>query len=1007
MPTLVEDYINYTSQAKKEYGYKTVVLLQCGSFFEMYGVGVQGGDILGSSIVDASEDCSLRIATKAQSITLSGKALKIVQSELPEITSHCTLEWYQSGFQLAYLEKYLALLMQCGWTVPVYEQTKADPMSTEGKFLRELSQVYTPGTTFLDDDVETSNRIACIWVSLFSASIVVPYERVMYGCATIDIYSGDVHVGEYHTQKEQAGNLDLSDVVQFVTSEHPRELRLVVTTTSKTTNTSSAQLSVRDALVSALGSMSPSIRLVDADEEILACQKQTVQETVLRRFFPEFSTPDACGLREIRDRETACSAFIYLLSALSAQCPNLALKLKQPRVSNSASRLSLPNHSLQQLGVYTGGSDTSLKTVLGMVLKKTSTAVGRRRITRQLLSPSTLPDTMESHYNKTTAVLQCSADELGQCRALLRRVCDVEKAYRKLVMNRADLHTIAQLISSVQTISDTLQWVTKLAPSVSAAFEVEGASDSIDAIQTCLQNYFGSGADIRTKNFTDRVFSDLCCEDLKMMCDTREHKSTVLDAVNQRLDTILGLKASKKGGSTVEVVRPTNGAPFFQTTQKRAATLISKAMPIRFAGAIAKEEASTISFSTSEIVAVSRGSSSKRRLQHHVLDSFFSELGSLTADIEAKNKEVFGELVAQLQGMASDFIRISSFIGCVDELITRATVATSYGWCCPIITTTPGTLELCELRHPLIEQMQLNELYVPNDVVLSGQENGMLLFGTNAVGKSSLVKSVGIAVVLAQAGFYVPATSMTFCPFTRLFTRILGNDDMFRGLSTFAVEMNELDVILRNADKQSLVLGDELCSGTETTSAVAVFSAGLEHLAAVKATFMFATHLHEIARMQQLLKLDSVQFKHLAVNYDEGLDTLQYVRKLRDGPGNAVYGLEVCRALHMPDAFTERAGQIRRILVGQESSVISQRKSRYNSRKVVGTCERCGKASTETHHLQHQVSAVGNSRKTATLHNTANLMALCDSCHNMFHSEGGEHRRERIGSSYKVTSVSE
>lgn len=126
-------------------------------------------------------------------------------------------------------------------------------------------------------------------------------------------------------------------------------------------------------------------------------------------------------------------------------------------------------------------------------------------------------------------------------------------------------------------------------------------------------------------------------------------------------------------------------------------------------------------------------------------------------------------------------------------------------------------------------------MYVTNDIRL-GKENsgtsdneefdGMLLYGTNAVGKTSLIKSIGISIIMAQAGLYVPCESLLFSPYHSIYTRILGNDNIFKGLSTFAVEMTELRTILRMADKNSLILGDELCSGTESDSALSIFTCG-------------------------------------------------------------------------------------------------------------------------------------------------------------------------------------
>ena len=113
------------------------------------------------------------------------------------------------------------------------------------------------------------------------------------------------------------------------------------------------------------------------------------------------------------------------------------------------------------------------------------------------------------------------------------------------------------------------------------------------------------------------------------------------------------------------------------------------------------------------------------------------------------------------------------------------------------MTRETAFFEAKDLRHPLIEHLQKSEIYVPNDISLGSDNYGTLLFGTNAVGKSSLIRSIGIAIVLAQSGMFVPCSSFVYRPYMQLFTRILGNDNIFKGLSTFAVEMSELRTILK------------------------------------------------------------------------------------------------------------------------------------------------------------------------------------------------------------------
>ena len=156
------------------------------------------------------------------------------------------------------------------------------------------------------------------------------------------------------------------------------------------------------------------------------------------------------------------------------------------------------------------------------------------------------------------------------------------------------------------------------------------------------------------------------------------------------------------------------------------------------------------------------------------------------------------------------------------------------------------------LRHPLVEHIQTNEVYVANDISIGLNNCGMCLFGVNTSGKSTVIKSVGIAVIMAQAGMFVPASEFTYKPYNTIFTRILSNDNLFKCLSSFGTEMSEFQYIEEYADENSLVLGDELCNGTETDSAVAIFAAGLMFLNERKSSHIFATHLHAILDVKQI-----------------------------------------------------------------------------------------------------------------------------------------------------------
>jgi DNA mismatch repair protein MutS len=284
--------------------------------------------------------------------------------------------------------------------------------------------------------------------------------------------------------------------------------------------------------------------------------------------------------------------------------------------------------------------------------------------------------------------------------------------------------------------------------------------------------------------------------------------------------------------------------------------------------------------------------------------------------------------------------------------------------------------------------------------------NGLLLYGTNAVGKTSFIKSVGIALIMAQAGLFVPCEAFIYKPYTCIFTRILGNDNIFKGLSTFAVEMSELRTILTQADAHSLVLGDELCSGTESDSALSIFTAGLETLHQKESTFLFATHFHEIVKYQEVQALTRLQMMHMAVQYNAETGILMYDRKLRAGPGESMYGLEVCKSLNLPDEFLERAHAIRMRYKPESRNILSLETSQYNAKKIVGgLCEMCSpdkkNKASEVHHLQPQKKAKKEKNDyISTFHKNhpANLVNICEECHQKIHLIGNkEHRIVKTG----------
>jgi DNA mismatch repair protein MutS len=242
---------------------------------------------------------------------------------------------------------------------------------------------------------------------------------------------------------------------------------------------------------------------------------------------------------------------------------------------------------------------------------------------------------------------------------------------------------------------------------------------------------------------------------------------------------------------------------------------------------------------------------------------------------------------------------------------------------------------------------------------------------------------------MAQSGMYVPCSQFQYKPYTAIYSRILGNDNIFKGLSTFAVEMSELRIILKMADNNSLILGDELCSGTETESALSIFVAGLMELHSKHSSFLFATHFHEIIHYDEVKSLDRLSLNHMSVLYDRERDCLVYDRKLKDGPGTKTYGLEVCKSLYLTDDFLDKAYAIRNKYYPETQGELTKKTTKYNANKIRGICEICKvEMGEEIHHLQEQHEAdangfIGHIHKN----NMANLVSICKNCHDKIHHD--------------------
>lgn len=299
--------------------------------------------------------------------------------------------------------------------------------------------------------------------------------------------------------------------------------------------------------------------------------------------------------------------------------------------------------------------------------------------------------------------------------------------------------------------------------------------------------------------------------------------------------------------------------------------------------------------------------------------------------------------------------------------------------------TTSSFIEFKELRHPIIEVINNDELFVPISGSIGLNNTGIVLYGINGAGKSTLLRTVGCSLWLAQCGLYVPCTLyFRFNPFHSVYSKINIQDNIYIGHSTFVAEMYELKYILERSNKDTLVLCDELTSGTESQSATALVISTLIEFIEKKTKFIITTHLHNIvsnSRLQIHKKcIDVLHFEMELENEKLYIPNIEhrYNRRLLEGSGKSLYGIEIAKQIGLPESFIRRAFEIRE----QEPQ-----KSKYNRRLVKTECFICkSKEELHTHHITPQIRFETDiALKACNKNGLYNLVVLCKNCHEQLH----------------------
>eukprot|EP00752_Nemacystus_decipiens_P008019 g7166.t1 len=268
-------------------------------------------------------------------------------------------------------------------------------------------------------------------------------------------------------------------------------------------------------------------------------------------------------------------------------------------------------------------------------------------------------------------------------------------------------------------------------------------------------------------------------------------------------------------------------------------------------------------------------------------------------------EDVQSKIVSQALAVAGTYASVLSsaakVVSEIDVLVALAVCAGRYEWVRPqLLPAGSQTIVIKGLRHPSVEAARGSGLFIPNDVSMKMDSRLAIVTGPNMAGKSTFIRSVGIACLLAQIGSFVPASKATLTLADRICARVGASDNQLRGVSTFMAEMMETTAILRKANRQSLVIVDELGRGTSTCDGFGIAWAVAERLISSGALCLFATHFHELTTIEQEKNGTGVQNLHVTAEADAASNKLIMLYKVTQGSCDRSFGIHVARLAHFP-----------------------------------------------------------------------------------------------------------
>lgn len=913
------------------------VFLQKGSFYEIYG---------------QQDPKTLKYLNTGREVM---EMLSLQIHTYPEDGPQGTTGYY-GGVPIYTLDKWASRLTSQGWSVIVIDEVK----NGAGKVSkREVTRVLSPGTHIDVAETNQSFFVASLWLEPHLS------EAPTFGVAAADLTTGQVYLYEGQaTGKADVWHTD--DLRHFFQVFPPRELLLYV----RSPNPQFDEEMLRRTLYIP---KAPIYTKAATHEQQGQLEKEFARQEYLQQMFqPQSALPLRIWLHISEDGSSKTErALVCLLRFAEDHAPKLAECLQAPQLWHPKQNLQIINNALTQLNLIGNDSQQCVEDLFANPI----TPMGKRSLRTRLCSPLANTAEIIQRQSEVGWILEAPLNKQKQLESALAGIYDLARLHRCIIRGTLKATDVLQLNQSYQS-GQMLHSVLESSPFVQ---ETSGIQIQLKTCIESLLEIVDIQKAVKAQEKSDE--SGFLLNSVASFSATAENQiAEIYKEANIWLDSLRQFAGNISADSLY--FKPTDKNMFCLHTSKSTLKIIESAVKTNTSNHTYKK-------------LICKALTSAGRVEHPQLDHFQEKLDAAKATLaRAMAIEVPKACIDYTLKTRPLWQSIEEWILQIDLANCMAKSAKKHGWVKPEIDRSegPSRLHIQNLRHPLIEAQKRQSKYVTHDISLGYETSGQgwLLYGMNASGKSSLMKAIGLATLLAQVGSYVPATEMTLRPFHRIATRILNQDNLWAGLSSFAVEMSELREILSVADDQTLVLGDELCAGTESISGTAIVAAGIQHLHKAGSRFVLATHLHDLMKLQPVTSLQGLQVWHLHVEYDPVHDCLIYHRSLKPGAGSSMYGLEVAKALHLPRDMIEAAFEMRRALLGS-SAVEDSKDSSWNAAITRQKCSSCGSAvekELEVHHIEERANATQNKRNKdgTALNHVRNLAVLCQICHDKHHA---------------------